>query len=248
MADDLFAKLEQKFEQYIERPLQRLFGGRLEPADVAKHLSRALEDERQVFSGKLIGPNQYLVHLSQEDLDGFKSYQGTLTQDLGDYLKDLAERRGIMLLGQPDIQFLPDRDMKRGDIRIEARLVDRTTDNQQTRQFTRPVDVVAPQVQHDVSAPAFLVMRDRDVAITKPFITIGRNINNDVILEEDDISREHAAIKLRGGHYVLTDNNSANGTRVNGQRITETVLRDGDEICLAAICMTFRLAVGQGRR
>jgi len=232
--------LEKTFEKFIERPLQRLFGGRLEPSDVAKHLNRALEDERQVFSGRLIGPNQYTVQMSQEDLDSFKSYEGTLRQDLADYLVDLAERRGITLLGRPDIQLVAVPGMKRGDIRVEAQLVDRTQAEQHTRQFTRPQESM-PTPSREVTAPAYLILRDRTIAITKPFITLGRNINNDVILEEDDVSREHASIKLRGGHYVLSDHQSANGTRVNGQRINECVLQDGDEVCLAAICMKFQL-------
>jgi hypothetical protein len=232
--------IEKTFEKFIERPLQRLFGGRLEPSDIAKHLSRALEDERQVFSGRLIGPNQYIVEMSQEDLDSFKSYEGTLRADLAEYLVDLAERRTITLLGRPDIQLVAKDGMKRGDIHVNAQLVDRAQAEQHTRQFTVPQDVL-PMPNREVSAPAYLILRDRTIGLTKPFITLGRNINNDIILEEDDVSREHASIKLRGGHYVLTDHQSANGTRVNGQRITECVLQEGDEVCLAAVCMKFQL-------
>ena len=110
-----FAALEKQFERFIERPLLRLFGGRLEPADIAKHLSRAMEDERQIFSGKLVGPNLYEVKLSVEDADNFKSYESTLRQELADYLIDLAARRNITLLSRPDIQLLPSPDLGRGE-------------------------------------------------------------------------------------------------------------------------------------
>ncbi len=231
--------LEKKFEQFIERPLMRLFGGRLEPSDIAKHLSRALEDERQVFSGKLIGPNLYQVKLSTEDAESFKSYQETLRQDLSDYLIDLAQRRGITLLGRPEIEFLPTPDMGRGDIEVHAQLVDRSTEGH-TRQFTQPIQAVAVDVPQEVTSAAWLELPDRTVALNQPFMSLGRSIDNDIILEGDDVSRHHAEIKLKSGNYVVTDLKSANGTRVNGQRITECVLRPGDEICLAAICMTFR--------
>ncbi len=233
--------LEKQFERFIERPLMRLFGGRLEPTDIAKHLSRAMEDERQIFSGKLLGPNFYEVRLSAEDAEHFKSYQSTLRQDLSDYLVDLAQRRGITLLGRPEIVFVPTDTMGRGDIEVNAQLKDRSAEGH-TRQFTQPFDAVELEPQREVASSAWLELPDRTVALNQPFMTMGRSIDNDIILEGDDVSRHHAEIKLKGGHYVLTDLNSANGTRVNGKPISECVLQPNDEICLAAICMTFKAA------
>ncbi|MGB0389238.1 MAG: FhaA domain-containing protein [Ardenticatenaceae bacterium] len=238
-----FTVLEKQFERFIERPLRRILGGQLDQADIAKHLSRAMEDERQVFAGKLIGPNLYEVELSQGDADHFKSHQKILLGDLSDYLIDLAARRGITLLGRPEIRLLPKNTMKRGDIRITAKLVDRSTQNAHTRQFTKahkPIGVPSPQQSN---ANAWLeIGGNRTVALNQPFLTIGRSVENAIVLDEDDVSRKHAQIKLKGGHYVLTDLNSANGTRVNGRAVTECILRDGDEICLANICMTFKMA------
>lgn len=232
--------IERQFQRFIERPLMRLFGGRLEPSDIAKHLSRAMEDERQVFSGKLVGPNLYQVRLSEEDANNFKSYEATLRQDLSDYLVDLAQRRGITLLGRPEIRFIPTPGMGRGDIEVRAQLVDRSAE-QHTRQFATPVPTQEDEHPQEVAASAWLELPDRTVALNRPFITLGRSIDNDIILEADDVSRHHAQIKLKGGNYVLTDLQSANGTRVNGKRVSECALRDGDEICVAIICMTFRL-------
>ncbi|MBA3532517.1 MAG: DUF3662 domain-containing protein [Ardenticatenales bacterium] len=234
-----FAILEKQFERFIERPLMRLFGGRLEPADIAKHLSRAMEDERQVFSGKLLGPNLYEVKLSTEDAETFKSYEATLRQDLSDYLVDLAQRRGITLIGRPEIRLTPTPGMGRGDIQVQAQLVDASSDGH-TRQFTQPFKAVDTDMPKEITASAWLELPDRTIALNQPFMTMGRSIDNDIILEGDDVSRNHAQIKLKGGHYVVTDLNSANGTRVNGQKITECVLQNGDELCLAAICMTFK--------
>lgn len=243
-----FAILEKQFERFIERPLLRLFGGRLEPSDIAKHLSRAMEDERQVFSGKLIGPNIYEVQLSTADAEHFKSYEATLRQDLSDYLVDLAQRRGITLLGRPEIRLVPVDRLGKGDIEVIAQLMDRN-ESQHTRQFTQIQPVVELDSPKAISAPAVLELPDRTVALNQPFMTIGRSIDNDIILEGEDVSRHHAQVKLKGGHYVITDLKSANGTKVNGQRISECVLRDGDEVCLAVICMRFRLLDGgPGRR
>lgn len=237
---NLLASVENLFQRWIERPLMRLFGGQLAPADIAKHLSRVMEDERQVFAGKLIGPNYYEVHLSAEDIKGFQSYQDTLVQDLADYLIDLAERRGITLLGRPQIELIATPGLAKGDIEVSAQLKDMSADGN-TRQFTQPFEQVADQLPREVAATAWLDLPDRTVALDRPYMRMGRSTDNDIILEADDVSRHHAEIKLRGGKYVLTDLNSANGTRVNGERVTgEVVLQHNDEVCLAASCMTFK--------
>ena len=59
---------------------------------------------------------------------------------------------------------------------------------------------------------------------------MGRDIENDVVLDDPATSRNHAQIQFRDGVYVLTDLGSANGTLVNDQRITERALSDGDRI------------------
>jgi pSer/pThr/pTyr-binding forkhead associated (FHA) protein len=59
---------------------------------------------------------------------------------------------------------------------------------------------------------------------------IGRETDNDVVLDDQATSRRHAQIQFQDGKYVLTDLGSANGTLVNDQRVTERTLSDGDAI------------------
>lgn len=59
-------------------------------------------------------------------------------------------------------------------------------------------------------------------------ITIGRDRQNDVRLDDDSISTFHAEILMGDGHHVLKDLGSTNGVRVNGERVLEMRLSDGD--------------------
>ncbi|MGD0174207.1 MAG: FHA domain-containing protein [Anaerolineales bacterium] len=62
-------------------------------------------------------------------------------------------------------------------------------------------------------------------------MSIGRESNNDIILKDSEISRNHARISRKGGVYVLEDLGSSNGTFVNQQRLTAPrKLVAGDEI------------------
>ena len=62
--------------------------------------------------------------------------------------------------------------------------------------------------------------------------TLGRHPNNTMRLLDREVSKEHAIIQRVSGSYVLRDLDSSNGTFVNGRRIRELKLRDGDEISL----------------
>jgi len=62
---------------------------------------------------------------------------------------------------------------------------------------------------------------------------IGRDLSNDIVINDAEISRRHARLVLQAGGYVLEDLGSTNGTSVNGQRlIGPYILRAGDVITL----------------
>jgi pSer/pThr/pTyr-binding forkhead associated (FHA) protein len=56
--------------------------------------------------------------------------------------------------------------------------------------------------------------------LTRDVITIGRGSKNDIVIDDNDVSREHCRLVRTSEHYELQDNNSTNGTFVNGQRVT----------------------------
>jgi len=69
---------------------------------------------------------------------------------------------------------------------------------------------------------------------------IGRVEDNDVVLVEPGISRNHVRIYDDQGIFLIEDLKSANGTRLNGEKLTEPeVLKDGDYITLAGVTLQF---------
>ena len=69
------------------------------------------------------------------------------------------------------------------------------------------------------------------LALNKSIITIGREADNDVVLESPQISRYHTRLTLQGGVYVVEDLGSTNGTFLNGQRVLRpTPVTTGDLI------------------
>lgn len=65
----------------------------------------------------------------------------------------------------------------------------------------------------------------------KDVVVLGSGDRCDVRLRERGVAQEHCGVRDRGGaEFILTDFNSATGTTVNGQRITQVPLREGDLI------------------
>jgi hypothetical protein len=70
-------------------------------------------------------------------------------------------------------------------------------------------------------------------------VQIGRAPGCDVVLDDRNVSRRHAEIRRRGPVVVLIDLDSTNGTIVNGRRVREHPLADGDRITLGNSRLTF---------
>ena len=73
-------------------------------------------------------------------------------------------------------------------------------------------------------------------------LTIGARAENEVVLRSNFISRKHVRLELSPNHQVkAVDLNSKNGTVVNGQKISETVLQNGDTITLGPFNLSVNL-------
>ena len=83
---------------------------------------------------------------------------------------------------------------------------------------------------------------DKEYVLSGDSATLGRVPGNDIVIESSGVSRNQANITWTGSTYILKDLNSANGTWVNGKRLSKpTGLADGDIIDFGDVRLTFRL-------
>ncbi|MBL4635191.1 MAG: FHA domain-containing protein [Kofleriaceae bacterium] len=65
-------------------------------------------------------------------------------------------------------------------------------------------------------------------------VSIGRTEDNDIVLNDDSVSQRHGRISLRGGKFILVDNNSTNGIYVNDCKVSAPMMITGpDDIQIA---------------
>ena len=88
---------------------------------------------------------------------------------------------------------------------------------------------------------------EKTVLDKSPFI-IGRGESTDLQVVSQGVSREHAAVVREGRATRIRDLGSTNGTFVNGQRIKETELHDGDMVQVANVELTFYCGTSQARQ
>jgi uncharacterized RDD family membrane protein YckC len=80
----------------------------------------------------------------------------------------------------------------------------------------------------------------QETVLPRTLLSIGRDPSNDIVLPDAMVSRRHAVIELRGGQYFLRDCNSSNGSLVNGDKVSERGLRDGDLVAIGSARLLFR--------
>ena len=90
-----------------------------------------------------------------------------------------------------------------------------------------------------IKQSVFLVFNRQIIPLEKTITRLGRQLDNDIVFNEEFVSRFHAEIRLEEGKYVLYDNESTSGTFVNSQKIDSCVLNSGDLISLASIQIMF---------
>ena len=76
-------------------------------------------------------------------------------------------------------------------------------------------------------------------ALTEHMIIVGRHPESNIVLADPNVSRNHAEIRPQGDGFVVVDLGSTNGTRVNGVRVDQQVLHDGDELTFGNTRMRF---------
>jgi pSer/pThr/pTyr-binding forkhead associated (FHA) protein len=119
---------------------------------------------------------------------------------------------------------------------LDAPWLDPTTDalplvDHRARRRAMPVEDAAPGRYLALTDGAVTMLVELEREVTH----IGRGYAADLRLEEHRVSRRHAILVQRGARVRVLDDRSANGTFVNGRRIVESELRDGDVVLIGPV-------------
>jgi hypothetical protein len=232
------ARFEALAERLVEGTFARLFAGRISPLEVATHLTRAMEDHQVLSPGGMAqAPTHYWVYVHPDDCSALIAERPTLEVELAQHVAELAAQAGLMLGVTPVVHVLPDERTMFHQVRVQARwLPEEATEVESTRSMeTDETEAEAVIAAAPVGRPFLILEGRRHVNLLQPVISIGRALDNEVIIEDPRVSRHHAQLRQRYGRYVLYDLGSYGGTQINGYPVEECVLHSGDVVSFAGV-------------
>jgi hypothetical protein len=107
--------------------------------------------------------------------------------------------------------------------------------DERVRHQARPVEPVEPG--------RYIEMQGTDRALLIPLadgvMHLGRGLSAELRLDDNSVSRRHAILVPRPAGARILDDRSANGTFVNGRRVQQAELRNGDVIVLGRVVLRF---------
>jgi hypothetical protein len=250
--------IENKIAGLVEGTFSRAFRSEVRPVEIARKLAREMEEHKSYSVSRTYVPNEYRVYLSPRDRDRFADYEDALADELAGYLLEHARRERLAMLSRPVIEFETDRRLGLGEFGIQTRTVRPDPDEAEAPHAAEHVEEGAGRTMvystagrvaepleeraRSRSQSALLLVEDRRMVVGPAGVVVGRSRSCDIVLDDPNVSREHAEIRPRGGSWVLTDLGSTNGVTINGRRIERPeVLKPGDEIELGTSMVVFEL-------
>jgi Protein of unknown function (DUF3662)/FHA domain len=265
--------IERKIGGLVEGAFGRTFRSRVQPVELARKLAKEMDDHRTISIHRVYVPNGYTVHLNPDDREQFAAYEQQMTNELEEYLVEHARREGYSVATRPRVLLETEDELGVGLFGISVETADDPAPARESGAGAAvappPAPVVTPPIvpaapipgpapipsagETMVYAPdptpvavdhAVLQWDGKTLELTAATTAIGRSSECAVVLADANVSRRHAEIRRVGDGYSLVDLGSTNGTEVNGQRIAETALMNGDVIGVGQMQLTFERRLG----
>ena len=245
--------IESKISGLVEGTFSRAFRSEVRPVEIARKLAREMEEHKSVSVSRVYVPNEYAVYLSPEDRERFGDYEQALAKELAGYLLEHARREKVALVSRPVVEFRTDDRLRLGEFGIQARLVEppdeergsgRQGDVGNTAIYSAVGQAAAEHLEQRSGTPgtALLLFAGHRQVLSEDRAVIGRSRECDVVVDDVNVSRKHAAVSRSGPGWVIEDLGSTNGVILNGRRIRAAEpLSAGDRFELGTSELTFQV-------
>jgi hypothetical protein len=211
-------KVENSLERIFEKTLSRPFKNALQPIEIGTRIVREIDLTRRLSNKGALSPNVVRVWLSPVDAQRFDGFQKALVAELEETVRQHALNEGYSFVGPVKVEMFIDDDVKSGDVAVETDYVGGT------------------------SEPRLIVSDGRVFTIGELPLIIGRSPQAGVIINDSNVSRQHAEVWRTAEGVAIRDLRSTNGTFVNGHRIDAVSLSPRDDIAVGNLHFRIELA------
>jgi hypothetical protein len=245
--------IEKRMESLVEGVFGRAFRRQIHPVEIAKGLTKQMDEGRMVSISRTYAPNDFTVHLSREDSESIRAYQASLKDELIQYASTHAENKNYHLMTPPRIRFETEDTLRFGEFGVTAKLTGGDGPREkgapqdtsgQTRIFRTEESTGGEMDQGTAAISADearrhglareiveLVLEDETHPLEGrgPW-SVGRSQENDIVINDPNVSRKHARISRADNGFVVEDLGSTNGTMLDGAPIDRERIEGGDEL------------------
>lgn len=245
--------LEQKIEALFEGVFGRAFRAHVQPVELARKLSKEMDDHKSVSVSRVYVPNEYTVYLAPDDREQFEGYENSLLAELEEYLGEHAKRESYALLTPPRVQLETDEDLTVGEFGIATRMVQPRHGHRAAEEPAEEAEPgatmiykAAPPEEGEREDPeelqrevAVLSWNGQTLRVDKRSVVLGRSRDADVHIEDANVSRRHAELRQEGSAYWIVDLDSTNGLEVGGRRVKRAKLEPGSTFTVGSTEVMF---------
>jgi hypothetical protein len=245
--------IEKRMESLVEGVFGRAFRRQIHPVEIAKGLTKQMDEGRMVSISRTYAPNDFTVHLSKEDTESIRAYQASLKDELIQYASTHAENKNYHLMTPPRIRFETEDTLRFGEFGVTAKLTGGDGPREkgapqdtsgQTRIFRTEessggeIDQGTATISADEARRHGLAREIVEVVLGDekhqlegrgPW-SVGRSQENDIVINDPNVSRKHARISRADNGFVVEDLGSTNGTLLDGAPIDRERIESGDEL------------------
>lgn len=230
-------QLESRLQALIEvRLVSALPGFQVEDLVVQKLASAMKSNLVEDSDGNKFMPNVFTLVVSRQYAERWQ--QPKLLEAMINSLKIVGEEAGLKFSSPPTISIV--QNSQQGQSEVDVVASHQLGAAEETRGMTPIAGNEKATDEDSLPQSAFLIVDGVKVfPLTQSVVNIGRRLDNQLVIDDPRISRNHAQLRAIKGRFVIFDLNSTGGTFVNGQRTSQSVMYPGDVISLAGVPLVF---------
>jgi len=209
---------ERRLERLVEGVFAKAFRSGLQPVELGRRLTREMDGRRAVGVRGVMTANAFTFNLAPADMERVAPFSEALVRELADAAREHARSEGYRFVGPVEVELHEDASLTPGIFLVSSEL---------------------KEAAGGVAVGALVLANGERVAVADKPLSIGRLAECDVVLADDSVSRRHAEVRRQGSEIMVVDLGSTNGTKVNGERVAERILDDGDLVDVGNATLRF---------
>lgn len=194
-------RFERRLERLVNGAFSKAFKSQIQPVEISSAIKAKMDAAAAVVNkDRILAPNAFKVRLGLADYSRLSQLGPSLQGEIQKQVTAHAKKQRYQFPAPLEIVIESSSTLGLGQIQVSA-------------SGSKPLDVEA------ITWQPVLEINGKQINLTLPKTTIGRDAAADIQIDDAGLSRTHFAISWNGSQAKIEDLNSTNGTKIAGVKI-----------------------------